>query len=648
MSFGGLITSGVLKGKQFNPDGTLRDFQYGALNDGTSMIGGDSAAGNTDAYSPLVTPQKHYAMLARTRYDLTNNLRLTVQLRHSKIWNNTPEWLDSNAGNITIHSDNAFLSPEIKQIMKQAGEDTFMLGRENKDINPPRNIYRNLATQFTVGLKGAFGDDWQWSSYVSHAEQNNLFRDPGFLLNDNWHFAVNSIIDPVTGKPVCKIALDYPDTTCVPIDLFGQGAASQAARDYVVGQRLFDDKTTLNVASITANGPVAQLPAGKAFVAVGLDWRRLGTNQTVGPDAAAGRLRTTSFEPLSGAFHVSEAFGEFNAPLLAGVPGFQHSDIDLATRFSRYSEAGNVWSWKAAAEDEFIHGFRFRASYSRDIRAPNIGELFSGHHTGFDFGTDPFTGKTGRIKIVSGGNPNLKPETSNTFSAGITMAPHGQQGINVSVDYYDIKIKNVIIGPNPFLLFKRCGLEQAAACARIIRFPNGDLNFIQDTNINLDKYSTDGVDIAVSYRKPITLFGHTVTMSSRTLATWVHRFDTSNGLIKSALVGNTGNSFSSLGAPRWRAISFFTLSAARWAGTVRARYVSPSYYDRNQDIVNNRLGGWLVWGLQGSYKFGPSLNWSAFVNVDNLTDRAAPHGTTFSAFYNDIGRYITVGLRYGF
>ncbi|WHL18036.1 TonB-dependent receptor plug domain-containing protein [Stenotrophomonas acidaminiphila] len=113
--YGGLILSGVLKGKAFNPDGSLRDFQYGRVV-GALMSGGEGPS--NDDYSPLSAPQKRYSVLASGRYDLNDDVRLTAEVRHSRMYNNYIWFGDHNRNNLDIGIDNAFLPQQVREAMQ--------------------------------------------------------------------------------------------------------------------------------------------------------------------------------------------------------------------------------------------------------------------------------------------------------------------------------------------------------------------------------------------------------------------------------------------------------------------------------------------------------------------------------------------------
>lgn len=642
--YGGLILSGVLKGKAFNPDGSLRNFDYGRVV-GAVMQGGEGPS--NDDYSPLSAPLKRYAALASVRYDLTDTVRATADLRHSRMFNNYIWFGDHNRGNLTVQADNAFLPQAVKDAMAAAGESQLRIGRFNDDINYPHINYNRETTQATFALDGYFGESWRWTGYYSHGDYQMNIDTPGFILSKEWNYAVDSVIDPSSGKPVCRVTLSNPSVHCVPINLFGRGAPSKEAVAYVTGTPQQRSTTTLDTYGASVRGEPFSLPAGEVSVAYGLEGRREAIDQRVGAQDAAKAFRSFSFNPMKGSFTVKEAFGEVLVPVLKEVPGFQNLAFNAAARVSDYSTTGSIWSWKVGATDEVFDGFRLRAARSRDIRSANLSELFTTLTTGWNNVVDPTNNQTVYALTNGGGNRNLRPETADTTTLGVSWSPKSVEGLDFSLDYFNIDIKDVIIAINPQDILNRCQAGNQELCARVERDSSGNIVRIVNSFTNLAQYKTDGADIEASYKWKVDWFGVEGRARFRTLATWVHSLTTDDGVNTLEYVGSQGYAFN-LGVPRWRAISSFSYDSERYSFNARARYISAGKYDRNQAIVNNDIGNYVYFDVGGAYRFGKDNAFEAYANVSNLGNKKSPIGSTFSPYYDVIGRYYTAGFRYKF
>lgn len=647
-AYGGLITSGVLAGQAFNPDGTLRTFEGGRVS-GTNSIGGEGPS--NDDISPLVTPQQRYSGLARAIYEVSGDLKATLEVRHSRMYNNYTWFGDHNRGNLTIRSDNAFLPTAVRSRLAAAGQASFTFGRFNDDFAFSTIDFERKTTQGTFALDGKIGDALRWSAYYTHGETENNIDTPGFILTQNYANAVDSVISPTTGQPICRIALTNPTTNCVPINLFGRGAPSAAAASYVTGTPSSRSTQKLDVTGYSLRGEPFALPAGDVSFAVGVEARKEQIVTTVGALDLARAYTSFSFAPLAGEFTVKEAFGEVLVPLIHDTPLLRQLDLNAAARISDYSTTGSIWSYKVGATNEFFPGFRGRATYSRDIRSASLSELFTQSTTGYNTLTDPQTRQSVYVQNIGGGNINLRPEKANTLTAGFTFSPNGVPGLNVTADYYDIKIDDVITTIAPQDLVTRCFNGNADLCSKIDRDANGTLVRTRSTFVNLSKYMTNGIDAEVSYLLPVSKLGvdGDGRFKIRLLGSWIDSLSTDDGISQIEYVRSQGYAFG-LGVPKWRVNGSVGYEDKVYSATVRARYISPGEYNITQDITNNHIKAYTYFDLQLATRIpvthGPSLE--VYANASNLFDKDPPVGSLYSPYYDVVGRYITVGARVRF
>jgi iron complex outermembrane recepter protein len=650
-AYGGLITSGVLAGKAFNPDGSLRDFDYGRVVGGY-MTGGEGPS--NDDLSPLMTPQRRYSALGRLTFDVTPSIKATAELRHSRMYNNYIWFGDHVQGTATsgirIRSDNAFLSNEVRTALANAGQDGFYMGRFNSDLSYPSIDFERKVTQGTLALDGKIGPNLRWSAYYSYGEYQNNIDTPGFLLTQEFANAVDSVAGP-GGTPICRIALTNPSTNCVPINLFGQGAPSQAAIDYVTGTPSQRGTTTLDVGGISLRGEPFALPAGPVSFAVGVEARREGITQTVGALDAAKAFRTFSFSAMSGSFTVKEAFGEVLVPLIHNTPLLRKLEFNGALRVSDYSTTGSIWSWKLGVTNEFFPGLRGRATRSRDIRSANLSELYTQTTTGYNTIYDPVTQQNVYVLSNGGGNPNLEPERADTWTFGFTYSPPAISALNMSVDYFDIDVDDVITTIAAQDLVTRCYNGNTALCARVERDANGTITRTLSTFVNLANYKTKGIDAEVSYVLPLNRLFESADgrMKFRLLGTWVDSLTTDDGVVKLEYVRSQGYSFG-LGVPAWRVNGSIGYEDQTFSGLVRARYISPGEYNNQVPLTNNHIGAYTYFDLQAQVKVpaADGRQMEVYANVSNLFDKDPPPGSLYSPYYDVLGRYFTLGARVRF
>lgn len=379
----------------------------------------------------------------------------------------------------------------------------------------------------TAGLKGKLGD-FSWNASYMHGETR--FSSTSLdTLNQNFFAPVDAVRDPATGRIVCRVSLTNPGLYpgCVPINIMGVGNVTPEALAYIDDYAMFRVRNKLDSFQANMSGDLFEGWAGPISFAVGAEYRKQSLLQTSNGDPAV----PTSFTGLrgvaasamnkyfilnngvgAGSYTIKEAFAEINVPLLKDS-GVGSLSINGAGRVTDYSTSGTVVTWKAGAIYDPIEGVRFRATRSRDIRAPTLYELFAGQtitRLGFP---DKLTGQTANTQSVSGGNADLRPEVANTLTAGLVLQPDFLPGFNLSIGYFKINIGKAI--GVPFTAFQIPDLCAASSytsplCDQVIR-PLGPTNpdpsntptAILITNQNLTTFKTSCIDFELRYQFPL-------------------------------------------------------------------------------------------------------------------------------------------------
>ncbi|MEN5288305.1 TonB-dependent receptor [Stenotrophomonas lactitubi] len=366
------------------------------------------------------------------------------------------------------------------------------------------------------------------------------------------------------GQAVCLNAGGAVIAGCVPINpLGGLGSVSQEALDYV--SFTAHDSASLVSKGYYANisGEIVQLPAGALGFAAGYEYRK-ETGQ-FDPDAfiASGLSTGNGAAPTKGAYDLNEFFVELSIPVLADLPGAKLLDFSVASRYSDYSNFGNTTNNKFGFRWKPIDDLMIRGNYSEGFRAPSINNLYRGDTDSFETYIDPCSSnaglRTGAVaaqcaaagvpaNFVQPGagsgrkqtvvpftwqaNPNLKPETSTSKTLGLVWSPSFVTGLNVTLDWWQIKVEDAITRPAIQDIMNYCyggtPQQQAASCGLITRDPNyGTVNqryTITNVNMplqNLASYKVEGWDLGLMYRLPETSFGQfTISWDSTYLAKW--------------------------------------------------------------------------------------------------------------------------------
>lgn len=329
---------------------------------------------------------------------------------------------------------------------------------------------------------------------------------------------------------------------CTPLNaLAGKGGWTSDMLNYISRptNASYGSRTTGFSANIS--GDVVHLPAGRMQFAVGAEYRRESGYQNPDAWSQTGNSTALASLPSSGSYTTKEAYAELNIPLLVDLPFARQLSVDLASRYSRYSNFGNTTNNKAGLTWKPVDDVLVRGSYSEGFRAPTISDLYGGQSQTFDNYTDPCDASFGAAgsnatvaancakaglantfrqtnsagvpvdgpgaqsttPFLSGSNENLQPETSTSRSLGLIYSPHAVQGLDISVDWYRIRIENLISGVSSDNVLDDCYLRgMASACKLFQRDANGQVINLSHTLANKGWLETEGYDLAMNYRLP--------------------------------------------------------------------------------------------------------------------------------------------------
>jgi iron complex outermembrane receptor protein len=509
---------------------------------------------------------------------------------------------------------------------------TLYIGRRNVEGGGRVLDVANNAIRAVVGVKGDIMDGLTFDVYGQRNGVDTQIRNLNYFDASRVQNALNVITDPATGQPACQSFVDGSDKNCVPWNIWVPNGVTPAATNYLSIPLLTDATTVEYVVSGSMTADLGKWAIKSPFadegikVSVGSEYR--SESAVFSPDLASeeGNAEGSGGPtvPVAGAYHVWEAFTEVGIPLLEHKPLAESLGLDVGYRYSSYNLGFNTNTYKFGVEWAPINDFRLRGSYSRSVRAPNIGELFAPQAVGLDGSTDPCANKTGVAPKATqaqcaltgvtaaqygnigsnsaaqyngfiGGNPNLQPETADTYTAGIIITPSFVSDLSMSFDYFNIKIKNTIGAIGADTIINSCiTTADPVFCNAIHRDPNGSLfrtlnGFINDTTVNFGSLTTRGVDAKVNYRQPLPSLGSLIFNLEGTRLINLGTQPLTGGPAYDC----AGYFGTTCGAPnaKWRHV-FNTTWATPWSGfdlTARWRYLSGA--DSEQISPNSQLAG---------------------------------------------------------
>jgi iron complex outermembrane receptor protein len=653
---GGLIVSGPLKGIAFGPNGTSLNYNSGQVF-GSTMIGGDGATQNENLLALLGTPTESINGLASARFDVTPDVQLFAELSGGFSDTGGASQEPRDRGNLVIRRDNAFLPASVRALMVANNLQTITIGRVSNDTGKIKLDRDDGTYEAVAGVTAHFGP---WTADASAQYGKNIYNldfGPNNRKQAEYLNAVDAVVDSATGVIVCRSRAPG----CIPVNVFGDG--SLTLNPYVNGSAVFRLVTTQSVLAANLRGTPFSTWAGPVALAVGAEARRdhaVGTadpiSQRVNANGSIGGWLLGNQLPEAGTIKAFEAYAEAQAPLARDL------SINGAVRRTHYSLSGTVYTWKAGATYAPFEGLRLRATRSRDIRAPNIAELFENGGSSNTNVFDPALGRSVQIREISAGNPNLKPEKADTLTAGAAFQPAFLKRLTASIDFYDIKIRDAIATLGAPTLAQGCFAGNQLYCQSITFNPDGSIAFITNTRLNLAQAATRGIDFELNYSRPRTFGGN---LNAKLLATRVLRLTNTTPVGIQDRLGQVSNFNRTPGVPKWVGDAFLDYDRGPVHLGLQARFVGPGVFSTilregtgANSINRNAVPAFLYLNPSASYRFALAGNRSVtlFTVVNNLLDKDPPlipsgaagginESSTNGQFYDVVGRFFRFGAR---
>ncbi len=751
----------------FAPDGTLvRDDPTQGLVDnraiGGGVLGGLSATGGEGAM--LLPGLERYAANLMFNAELSPAFQPFIEAKYVRVTatqqSTQPTFIASTLP-ATFSINNPFLTPQARATLVSIlnpGATTFTMQRFNNDFGTRAEDHQRDTYRVVAGVRGDLGSAFNLSyeAAFNYGRTETYYETGGNVHLQRYRNAIAPVVAPAGyggsnfvlnsqgQRVICGINGDASttndDAACIPLNVFGNGAPSKEALNYILhtsSRKQWAEQINAQ-AFISGNSGSFELPGGPIGFALGVEYRREDAYSAYDAVTQAGATFLNAFQPFEPpALEVKEAFGEIRIPLLADAQLAHELTVEGSGRVSDYGgSTGAVWAYNVGAIWAPVPDIRLRVSYAKSVRAPNLNNLYATPGVTFQNGlTDPCdqaggtnannnitsnpnrvrncrdagipttitytdgSGQTATIPWVnvpgSGvaginrGNPDLVPEVGKSLTAGVILQPRFIPGLTVSIDYYDIKVENVISGLTGQAIINRCyddptgidnvfcdavsrrtsadnlinGTFDGQSSRRLqntpdITLPSGGSAFFNQP-FNFAALKTSGIDVDASYTRTL---GADTRLSLRGIVSYLIRRE----------------QFTSITNPNFSTRLHGTLGDPVWAASFNANLDFGSFnFGYNMRYVGKMVTSGLAWETFfphqdrtptnpdarpfAQYKaqtyhniragFDINENFEFYTGVDNLFNNLPPYDTVGNgsiagdSIYPNTGRFYYAGFQ---
>lgn len=690
-------SSGALRTPQLGPGGFV-NLASPNLNDkftlGTLLTDGGEYGGRYDSYY-LSVPSDRFATHGSLSYEFSDALKFSLSGEYSRNKSQAAYAAFTAYGYDTVPVDSPFITSQMRAANGGAITAPLNFARRFEELGIARTKYDRQLVQFIAAVDGdfsLFSNPWNYSAYYSYGRTRQEVQSVNGTAVGRYYDGLDSTTD-AAGNPICRSTLSDPGNGCVPINPFKP--LTQQVIDHLQWTSSPAASTmSQHVASAYVGGGLFELPGGMVQAVLGAEYRHekndIAAAAELDPanpafDPSIGFIET----PLVGKYSVREVFGEVHVPILADVPFFQTLSVDGAVRLSDYSTAGSTTTYKVGGEWAPVDDIRFRATYGKAVRAPNIGELYTAGSVTPQYVTDPcnsynvafrptktqYTAANCAIlnpsdkrtywlyrDIITEGNLDLGVETAKTLTVGVVVQPRFIKNLALSVDYYNIDLRGAIDKFGAQALIDKCvdlpSLDNPF-CPLVMRDAQGNIESVTTKKLNLSRFLTRGIDFELAYQAQMADLGLGPNSGHLSISAAYSRLLKRDYTLDPADPTNVTKSAGVFGSPKWKGVVRTTYDNGGFSATWAVRHFGPMKATSTATAdMYIPLYTKDVFYHDFSASYWATRNISVFGGLRNAFDKAPPRipgaeagGANFefgyqAGVYDVIGRTFFVGIRF--
>jgi outer membrane receptor protein involved in Fe transport len=589
---------------------------------------------------------------------------------------------------------------------------SYIAGRDNFDFGIRRYSTKRDTYRAVAGLDGKLSDHLRYELSYTFGQVESTGTNQGDRLTDRYFAALDAVVNPATGQVTCRINLpgeteiqgfsftpefltgtmapvSFQPGQCIPLNVLGENSPSAAALNWIIATHTDHARIRHHVLSGYVSGDTGsffKLPGGPVGFALGGEYRR-ESSRIVPSDVSIQGLTSDNAQQsiTTGHFSVKEAFAEINIPILSDLPFADTLSVGGAYRLSDYTTVGTTQTWSVNGVYAPVRDILFRGTYSQAVRAPNVSELFGGDSgtfefiadpcgidrltsgtstraancaaaltalgidpTTFDPANDPISPQNSSILGSTGGNPGLGEETAKTWTAGLVLKPRFIPGLNIALDWYDIRLKNAVNTPTAQELVELCYDQPTLENVYCDAVGRSGLNgYINDYHVgpeNVANFDTEGLDIAFNYRfAPFSNFG---TFNLKVNGNYLHKLEfipTPGAEIDDDRTEFNRPKYSATADLTWTKGPLTLNYGINWFSHTRRSVKELT--DANPDRFEDRYKWYKeYWEHQFQVAYNVDNRMNIYAGVNNLLDTKGSVGV--AGYPNSaVGRFFYVGVR---
>jgi outer membrane receptor protein involved in Fe transport len=590
---------------------------------------------------------------------------------------------------VTLPVTNPYISPDLAFLLASRTSPQAPVDfRKRMSALGPRQSQNNYDVyQVTAGIKGSIGTTWHYDGYLQAGQNENEEIQNNNVRRSRYE---ELLYAPDGGRALCG-----------GYNPFGYAPISEECKAYIAVDGTNQTRVTQRIAELSFNGPLFELPAGVVQMVVGAMHKRDSYTYQADsiskgflPDGRSEVIGFSASDDVDGEDNNTDLYVEASIPLLRELPGVQSLETVLGYRWSDYASAGGVEAYKAELLYRPVEAVRLRGSYQHAVRAPSVFELYLpqlGPDVQVDFdnpdpcnvGSPERSGPNAAqvealclaqglpaallptylyedfsVDGVTGGNPDLDPETADTFTAGIVVQSKSSnrwlQTLQLSVDWYDIEVAEAILTPPAAAFIPRCYdptynpqmTADGPYCSFFERDPvSGEIRNAKEIFRNIGFVRTSGIDTQLDWGAE----AGPGTVSLNWLVSWIDSLERqgAKGIAADELVGQArGVLGGSVAEWRWNLRTAYAWSGAEVA--LQWRYIDSLEASAPPDNAIWKVPAQDYFDLYVSYVVddgvfaGVSLN----AGVENLTNVKPPIFPGYVQANTDPSVYDVFGRRY--